>query len=71
MQSSFTGVNLNGTFDLSPRYSSLVCGEVICSNNRRPMLTKYSLNSLATSWISYCAIPYEKLIRKFTFCFSM
>ena len=33
MQSSFTGVNLNKTFDLSPRYSSLVCGEVNCSDN--------------------------------------
>ena len=49
MQSSFTGVNLNRTFDLSQRYSSLVCGEVICSDNRRPILTKYSLNSFAIS----------------------
>ena len=47
MQSSFTEINLNRTFDLSPRYSSLVCGEVIRSDNRRPILTKYSLNSLA------------------------
>ena len=47
MQSSFTGVNLNRAFDLSPGYSSLVCGEVICSDNRHPILTKYSLNSLA------------------------
>ena len=49
MQSLFTGVNLNRTFDLSPRYSSLVCEEVICSDNRRPILTKYSLNSFAIS----------------------
>ena len=49
MQSLFTGVNLNRTFDLSPRYSPLVCGEVICSDNRRPILTKYSLNSLVIS----------------------
>ena len=41
MQSSFTGVNLDRTFDLSPRYSSLVYGEDICSDNRRPILTKY------------------------------
>ena len=47
MQSSFTGVNLNRTFELSPRHFSLVCGEVICSDNKRPILTKYSLNSLA------------------------
>ena len=39
MQSSFTvEVNLNRTFDLSPGYSSLVCGGVICSDNRRPIL---------------------------------
>ena len=41
MQSPFTGVNLNKTFDLLPRYSSLVCEKVICSDNRRPILTKY------------------------------
>ena len=50
MQSSFTRVNLNRTFDLSSRYSSLVCGKVICSDNRRPILTKYLLNSLAISF---------------------
>ena len=49
MQSTFTGVNLNKTFDLSPRYSSLICGKVICSDNRHQILTKYSLNSLAIS----------------------
>ena len=47
MQSSFTGVNLNRTFHLSPRYSSLVCREVICSDNRRLLLTKYLLNLFA------------------------
>ena len=49
MQSSFTGVNLNRTFYLLPRYSSLVCVEVICSDNRHPILTKYSLNLFAIS----------------------
>ena len=49
MQSLFTGVNINLTFDLSPRYSSLVCGEVIYSDNRRLLLTKYSLNSFTIS----------------------
>ena len=49
MQSSLTGVNRNRTFDLSPRYSSLVCREVICSDNRRPMLIKYLLNYLVIS----------------------
>ena len=50
MQFSSTGVNLNRTFHLLPRYSSLVCGKVNCSDNIRPILTKYSLNSLAISF---------------------
>ena len=40
MRSSLTGENLNETFGLSPRYFSLVCGEVICSDNSHPTLTK-------------------------------
>ena len=39
MRSSLTGENLNETFGLSPRYSWLVCGEVICLDNSRPILT--------------------------------
>ena len=54
MQTSFTGANLNRTFDLSPIYSSLVCGEDICSGNNRVILTKYSLNLFAISsgWVT-------------------
>ena len=33
MRSSLTGKNSNKTFELSTKYSSLVCGQVICSDN--------------------------------------
>ena len=49
MRSSLTGENSNKIFDLSRRYSSLGCGEVICSDNSRPILTKYLLNLFAIS----------------------
>ena len=50
MQSLFTALNQNRTFDLSPWYYLLVCGEVTSSDNIpvRPILTKYLLNSFAT-----------------------
>ena len=40
MRSSLTGENSNETFGLSPRYSSPVWEEVICSYNSRPILAK-------------------------------